>query len=159
MLDYLRKIFSENQPVTVKSTNTSPAERKNRKVEVAACALFIEMAKADGEFTEEERKFIIDEMKSTFNLEDDYVNDLITLAEERIKESVSLYEFTGVINTTFTHEEKIELIESLWRLIYKDEKLNKYEDHLIKRIAATINIEHKQIINAKLWVKEQLGLK
>jgi uncharacterized tellurite resistance protein B-like protein len=158
MLDYLRKIFSENQLVTVQ-TGTSPVERKNRKVEVAACALFIEMAKADGEFTEEERKFIIDEMKSTFNLDNDYVNDLITLAEERIKESVSLYEFTGVINATFKHEEKIELIESLWRLIYKDEKLNKYEDHLIKRIAATINIEHKDIINAKLWVKQKMGLK
>ena len=159
MLDYLRKIFTDDQSVTVQSTGTSSAERKNKKVEVAACALFIEMAKADGEFTEEERKFIIDEMKSTFNLDDDYVNDLITLAEERLKESVSLYEFTGVINSTFTHEEKIELIESLWRLIYKDEKLNKYEDHLIKRIGATINIEHKDIINAKLWVKQQMGLK
>ena len=159
MLDYLRKIFTDDQPVTVQSTGTSSAEKKNKKVEVAACALFIEMAKADGEFTEEERKFIIDEMKSTFNLGDDYVNDLITLAEERLKESVSLYEFTGVINSRFKHEEKIELIESLWRLIYKDEKLNKYEDHLIKRIAATINIEHKEIINAKLWVKQQMGLK
>jgi uncharacterized tellurite resistance protein B-like protein len=39
--------------------------------------LFIEIANADGEFTDEERKFIISEMKSTFNLDDDYVNDLI----------------------------------------------------------------------------------
>lgn len=159
MFEYLRKIFADNQtPINQSPINSSP-ESKNQKIEIAACALFIEIAKADGEFTDEERKFIISEMKSTFNLEDDYVNDLILLAEQRVKESVSLYEFTGVINTTFTFEEKIELIESLWRLIYKDEKLNQYEDHLIKRIAATINIEHKQIINAKLWVKEQMGLK
>ena len=158
MLEYLRKIFSDNQTAINQSPVNSSSESKNQKIEIAACALFIEIAKADGEFTDEERKFIISEMKSTFNLDDDYVNDLILLAEQRIKESVSLYEFTGVINTTFTHEEKIELIESLWKLIYKDEKLNQYEDHLIKRIAATINIEHKQIINAKLWVKQQLGL-
>ncbi len=159
MLDYLRKVFSDNQSNTIRSTEKSSIERSNKKIEIAACALFIEIANADGEFTDEERKFIISEMKSTFNLDDDYVNDLMMLAEERVKESVSLYEFTGVINTTFTHEEKIELIESLWKLIYKDEKLNQYEDHLIKRIAATINIEHKQIINAKLWVKQQMGLK
>lgn len=159
MLDYLRKIFLDNQPDSVQSAAYTTAERKNKKIEVAACALFIEIAKADGEYTDDERKLIISEMKSTFSLDDDYVNDLMTLAEERIKESVSLYEFTGVINTTFTYEEKIELIESLWKLIYKDEKLNQYEDHLIKRIAATINIEHKQIINAKLWVKQQLGIK
>ena len=159
MFEYLRKIFADNQTPINQSPVNSSSESKNQKIEIAACALFIEIANADGEFTDEERKFIISEMKSTFNLDDDYVNDLILLAEQRVKESVSLYEFTGVINTTFTFEEKIELIESLWKLIYKDEKLNQYEDHLIKRIAATINIEHKQIINAKLWVKEQMGLK
>jgi uncharacterized tellurite resistance protein B-like protein len=159
MLEYLRKIFSDNKLSTGQSTINLSSDGRNRKVEIAACALFIEMAKTDGEFSDEERKLIISEMKATFKLDDDYVNDLILLAEQRIKESVSLYEFTGVINTTFTHDEKIELIESLWKLIYKDEKLSKYEDHLIKRIAATINIEHKQIINAKLWVKEQMGLK
>ena len=158
MLEYLRKIFADNQTSMNQSTLNSSSESKNQKIEIAACALFIEIAKADGEFTNEERNFILSEMKSTFNLDDDYVNDLMMLAEERVKESVSLYEFTGVINTTFTHNEKIELIESLWKLIYKDEKLNQYEDHLIKRISATINIEHKEIINAKLWVKQQMGL-
>lgn len=159
MFEYLRKLFSDDQTSVIQNVSGSSSNQKNKKVEVAACALFIEIAKADGEFTKDERNFIISEMKSTFNLDDDYVNDLMMLAEERVKESVSLYEFTGVINTSFTHEEKIELIESLWKLIYKDEKLNQYEDHLIKRIAATINIEHKEIINAKLWVKQQMGLK
>lgn len=159
MFEYLRKLFSDDHTLVIQNVSGSSSNQKNKKVEVAACALFIEIAKADGEFTKDERNFIISEMKSTFNLDDDYVNDLMMLAEERVKESVSLYEFTGVINTSFTHEEKIELIESLWKLIYKDEKLNQYEDHLIKRIAATINIEHKEIINAKLWVKQQMGLK
>lgn len=159
MFEYLRKLFSDDHTLVIQNVSGSSSNQKNKKVEVAACALFIEIAKADGEFTKDERNFIISEMKSTFNLDDDYVNDLMMLAEERVKESVSLYEFTGVINTSFSHEEKIELIESLWNLIYKDEKLNQYEDHLIKRIAATINIEHKEIINAKLWVKQQMGLK
>ncbi len=159
MFEYLRKLFSDDHTLVIQNVSGSSSNQKNKKVEVAACALFIEIAKADGEFTKDERNFIISEMKSTFNLDDDYVNDLMMLAEERVKESVSLYEFTGVINTSFTHEEKIELIESLWKLIYKDEMLNQYEDHLIKRIAATINIEHKEIINAKLWVKQQMGLK
>ena len=159
MFDYLKKIFGEEpeQKTELKEQKTSVT--KKHKVEIAACALFIEMAKADGEFSDEERSFIISEMKNTFNLEDDCIDDLMVLAEQRVKESVSLYEFTGIINNTFSQPEKIELIESLWRLIYKDEKLSAYEDHLIKRIGATMNIEHKQIINAKLWVKEQMGLK
>ncbi|MBE0538550.1 MAG: TerB family tellurite resistance protein [Ignavibacterium sp.] len=158
MFEYLRKIFSDITPSPENTAAGSSNINKNKKVEIAACALFIEMAKADGEFSDDERDFIISEMKNTFNLGEEYVNELITLAEERVKQSVSLYEFTGVINTTFTQEEKLELIESLWRLIYKDKKLSEYEDHLMKRIAGTMNVEHKQIINAKLWVKQQLGL-
>ncbi len=159
MFENLKKIFNATQNSVTDETAKSDSSAENRKVEIAACALFIEMAKADGEFSEEERKFIVSEMENTFNIDKDCVNELMMLAEERIKESVSLYEFTGVINNTFSQSEKLELIESLWKLIYKDEKLNAYEDQLIKRIAATINVEHKQIINAKLLVKEQLGLK
>ena len=159
MFDYLRKIFVTPQVSDVKNIQKPDATSEKRKVEIAACALFIEMAKADGEFSDEEKEFIIAEMKNTFNLDKECVDELIVLAEKQVKESVSLYEFTGVINNTFSQKGKLELIESLWRLIYKDEKLNMYEDHLIKRIAATMNIEHKQIINAKLWVKDQMGLK
>jgi uncharacterized tellurite resistance protein B-like protein len=159
MFENLRKIFLNNEPAKIERSSGSASNLQNRKVEVAACALFIEMAKADGEYSDDERNFIVSEMKSVFNLDDEYVNDLMQLAEQRIKESVSLYEFTGVINNTFSQEEKIQLIESLWKLIYKDEKLSEYEDHLMKRIAGTINVEHKQIINAKLWVKQQMGLK
>ena len=159
MFEYLRKIFITQQDSNVNNFKEPNSTSEKRKVEIAACALFIEMAKADGEFSDDEKEFIITEMKNTFNLDKECADELMVLAEQQIKESVSLYEFTGVINNTFSQAEKLELIESLWRLIYKDEKLNMYEDHLIKRIAATMNIEHKQIINAKLWVKEQLGLK
>ena len=159
MFEYLKNIFLDNESGTNKIYTGSTLSSKNKRVEVAACALFIEMAKADGVFTDEERNFIIAEMKSTFILDDDYVNELMQLAEQRIKDSISLYELSGEINNSFSQDEKIQLIESLWKLIYKDEKLSEYEDHLIKKIGLTLNIEHKQIINAKLWVKQQMGLK
>lgn len=116
------------------------------------------MAKADGQFSEEEKNFIVSEMNKTFNLDEQCTNELLELAELIAKDSVSIYEFTTIINEKFSVQQKIELLESLWKLIYQDKKLNAYEDQLIKRIGATLNLEHKQIINAKLKVKEQMGL-
>jgi uncharacterized tellurite resistance protein B-like protein len=159
MFEYLRKIFVPQHDSDSIDFQKSDLKSENNKVEIAACALFIEMAKADGEFSDVERELIISEMQNTFNLDKECVDELMMFAEQEIKESVSLYEFTSVINNQFSHEQKIDLIENLWKLIYKDEKLSAYEDQLIKRIGATMNIEHKQIINAKLWVKQQLGLK
>jgi len=159
MFEYLKKIFINDQQSNAVLDSKDAGSNDDKKIKVAACALFIEMAKADSEYSDEEREFIVSEMKNTFDLDKECVTELMELAERQIKESVSLYEFTGIINTTFSQEQKIELIESLWKLIYRDEKLNAYEDHLIKRIAGTLNIEHKRIIEAKLIVKEQLGLR
>lgn len=158
MFEYLRRIFSslsENEP------GSQADEQENnidKKLQIAACALFIEMAKADGQFSEEEKNFIVSEMNKTFNLDEQCTNELLELAELIAKDSVSIYEFTTIINEKFSVQQKIELLESLWKLIYQDKKLNAYEDQLIKRIGATLNLEHKQIINAKLKVKEQMGL-
>ncbi len=158
MFEYLRKIISSENDLTGLVTSNHKTER-DKKIEIAACALFIEMAQVDGEFTDDERKFILSEMKKTFDLDEECANNLMDLAEKKVKESVSVYEFTTIINTTFSNDEKLDLIQRMWKLIYRDNKLSAYEDQLIKRIAGNLNIEHKDIINAKLLVKEQIGLK
>lgn len=112
MFEYLKKIFIDDQQSNDVLGLKNAGSNDDKKIKVAACALFIEMAKADGEYSDEEREFIVSEMKSTFNLDQECVTELMELAERQIKESVSLYEFTGIINTTFSQEQKIELIEA-----------------------------------------------
>jgi uncharacterized tellurite resistance protein B-like protein len=126
-----------------------------KKLQIATCALFLEMANADENFTGEERKKIISVMQKTFDLDKEYVDELIELSEKRIAESISIYEFSTVINQNFSKDEKFELLKNLWRLIYVDETLSMHEDHLIKKIANTLNMEHHDIIAAKLMVKEE----
>lgn len=157
MLSVLKKfLFEEEQQPNYSEQETDKADDK--KLQVAACALFIELAKADGKFTDEERSFIIQQMKQCFNIDDEYAKELMELAEQRVKDSVSIYEFTGEINERFTQEQKEKLIENLWRLVFADEKMHTYEDHLMKKVSLTLNIEHKKLIEKKLLVKSELGL-
>ncbi|MFO7526504.1 MAG: TerB family tellurite resistance protein [Ignavibacteriaceae bacterium] len=159
MLNYLRKIISPEGDEQLEGQTGNHENKVSRKLEVATAALFVEIAKADGEFTENERKKIIKVMKNTFELDDECVQDLIELSEEKIKESISLYEFTSIINEKFSNEEKFTLMKNLWKLIYIDEKLNMYEDHLAKKIGGMLNLDRQKIIEAKLIVKEEKGLK
>jgi uncharacterized tellurite resistance protein B-like protein len=151
MLEYLKKIFfpAENDSSTVSD---------EVRLQVATCALFIEMAKADGNFTNEEKEKIISIMKSFFNLEEEYVNELIEYAEEDIKESISLYEFTTILDSTLTRDQKYEIMKNMYRLIYLDEKLDMYEDQLVKRIGGMLNLDFQDIIAAKLEVKKENNL-
>ena len=158
MLNYLKKILYEPQSDNKNSyeERTHNVLNENKTLQVATCTLFIEMAKADDNFTDEERDKIISIMQSTFDLDKECVDDLIELAEQRLKTDDSIYDFTNIINKNFTNEQKFELLKNLWRLIYIDDKLDSYEDHLIKKIGGLINMGHEDIIGTKLLVKEEM---
>ena len=106
MIEYLKQIFSPQDELEEID--------EDKKSQIATCVLLIEMARADNEFTDNERKKIISVMQNTFQLEKEYVKELIELSEEEIKESISLYEFTATINQNFSKDEKFELTKNLW---------------------------------------------
>ena len=158
MFEYLKRILAPegNQQSTGDHYNPTP-KLSAKKYQVATAALLIEIAKADGNFSDDEKKRIIELMKNEFDLEDKLVSELFELSEEKVKESISVYEFSSVINESFTREEKIELMKNLWRVIYEDGKLDSHEDRLIKIIGSTLNLEHKDVIGTKLFVKQEMG--
>ena len=160
MFDYIRKILSTDSNLETSEVAGSVERVDHQKqLQVATAALFVEMARADGVFSVEERGQVISSLQKQFGLEAEYVNDLVELSKTKLLDSVSLYEFSSIINEHFSNDDKLELLKNLWRLIYTDKKLDKYEDRLIKIIGGMINIEHKQIINMKMFVRDELNLK
>ncbi len=155
MFEYLRKALIPEQ--TSKELETTSPKTNTNKYQVASAALLIEIAKADGDFSEDEKNRIIELMKNDFELDNECVNELLELSEQKVKDSISVYEFSSVINESFTQQEKFELMKNLWRIIYEDGKLDSHEDRLIKIIGSTLNLDHKDVIGSKLFVKQELG--
>ena len=160
MFEYLRRVLSSERDydITQKATISSSRISIN-KYHVASAALLVEVAKADGDFTSDERKRIIELLQKDYSLDEEYVSELLELSEQKVRDSISVYEFSSLINESFTRSEKVELIKNLWRVIYEDGRLDSHEDRLIKIIGSTLNVEHKDIIAAKLFVKLELGKK
>lgn len=153
MFEQLRKIFGSENSIEPKVSKEAISEKK--KLQIATCAIFIEMAKSDDNCTDEERNEIVSIMQKTFELKKEYADELIELAKSRLIQSISIYEFTGIINDNFSPDEKFDLMKNLWRLIYNDKKLDKYEDQLVKRLGTMLHLDHKDVIAAKLMVKEE----
>jgi uncharacterized tellurite resistance protein B-like protein len=154
MINLLKKFISENEEIK----DDKSISHDEKKIQIATCALFIEIAKADNDFSIEEREEIISYMKDSFLLTDEHVSALLEFSEREVNDSVSIYEFTSVINQSFSSEQKFSLLKNLWRLIYVDRRLDTYEDNLIKKIGATLNLSHSVIISAKMLVKKEMGL-
>jgi uncharacterized tellurite resistance protein B-like protein len=123
---------------------------------VAASVILLEIAYSDNEFTDEERELIINVLRADFNLSDEETHALISLGEKIIAEDTNKWRYIEIINNNYSNEEKIELIEKVWKLIYADDKLDKYEDHLVHRLSKIIHIPHRKLIEAKLKVKESM---
>jgi Uncharacterized protein conserved in bacteria len=129
-------------------------ESMEKKIQIATCALFLEIANSDEHFSEEERSTIIEILNNEFSLSEDEVHALIEKSEHTLDESIDLWQFTNLINQNFSDEDKIKILENLWRIIYADEKLDAHEDYLAHKIANLLRLPHKTLIETKLKVNK-----
>jgi uncharacterized tellurite resistance protein B-like protein len=127
-------------------------------IQLATTALLVEMMKADTEVSDEERKAVVKTIQSQFHLNDEETNELLHVAEGKIQKATGYFEFTSLINKGLSYEQKVRVIEHLWEIAFADSRLDKYEEHMVRKIASLIYVEHKDFIDAKLRVKKQLGL-
>jgi uncharacterized tellurite resistance protein B-like protein len=116
------------------------------------------MMRADAKITLDERSMVTKTIMSRFHLTEEESLALIQFAEEKIRKATGYYEFTSFINKGFTYEQKVKVIENLWEIAFTDESLDKHEEHMVRKIADLIYVEHKDFIDAKLRVKKKLGL-
>lgn len=127
-------------------------QEKFERVQVATCVILLEMAKSDYEFSSIEKATVEAILKKEFQISAEAIEDLMEIAETSRDESVDLWEFTNMINENYSKEEKIKIIESAWKIIYADKKLDKYEDHLVHVLAKLLRLRHCDLIDAKLKV-------
>lgn len=123
---------------------------EEQTIHLATAALLIEVTKADFELTEQESGAVIETLRDCFELDPVTLDSLLKLAEEELHQSHSLYQFTRMINDYYNYDQKLELIACMWRVAYADGDLNKYEEHLIRKVAELIYVSHKDFIRLKL---------
>lgn len=133
---------------------TEPQEQvEAERVQVATCIILLEVAKSDDEFSSVEKATVEAILKKKFDLSAEAAEELMEVASRKREESVDLWEFTNLINENYSKEEKKRIVESAWRVIYADEKLDGYEDHFVHKLAKLLQLDHSDLIEAKLKVK------
>ena len=116
---------------------------------LATCVLLIEVSKSDDNFDEQENNKIINILKDKFNLDDSQINILLEIADNKNQEMISLYDWTSKINEVYEYNEKKVLIRALWDVAFADGRIDKYEDHTIRKIADLIYVKHEDFMKAK----------
>lgn len=120
-----------------------------QKIRLACAALLIEVAVIDNEFDGEELASVKAILHREFDVSEENLDELVTMAHHECSESTSMYGFTQLVNQYCSFEEKFDLIAHMWRIAYADGDLDKYEEYLIRKVADLIHLGHGEFIRAK----------
>lgn len=139
---------------SLKALFKRPAEEDEaslqHRLQLAAAALLIEMSRADSVVDSKEERTLQVVLHAALGLEQSDIAELVELAGKAADKATSLYEFTSLINDHYDREQKLLLIQSMWRVAYADGDLDKYEERLIRQVSDLIHVPHSDYIRMKV---------
>ncbi len=128
---------------------------RNEQIMISTAVLFLEMAYADFEISDEEESRLKEILQELFDLDEDEIDELLETARESRSHRQDIWMFTDVVKSYFNRNQKRRILENLWRLIFADGHIDRYEDALIRKITNLIGLEHGDMIQAKLKIKAE----
>ena len=146
MFDKLKSIFDKK------------IEEENEQfdtVQIAISTLMIQTAVYDGIFDEKEKSEILELIKKYFELTEDQKLSLFKTAMKVNDNSNDMQQFTRVLNTNLSEDEKLNIIEMLWKIIISDGHIDDYENALIRKISGLLYISDRDVGRIKKELIEQ----
>ena len=135
------------------------SKKKDSKKEtfnlVKMAALLIHAAKIDEDYSKEEEE-IIKKTLLEFGANHNELDTLVENAKENETKSNQILDFTKEIKN-LEEKDKIEIIKSLWRIIYSNKNADIYETNLMRRLAGLLYIDSKIMGGIKDEIKKEFS--
>jgi uncharacterized tellurite resistance protein B-like protein len=151
MLDSLKRLIG----LALRSTPPSAASGKATsgspppELQVAAAALLLELAHADGEFSPSEQSHIRSALGRHFALDDEAVSALLAYADEQRSASIDHFQFTRTVAERYDVGQKLLLAEVMWGVILADGTIGSHEAYLIRKLSNLLGLAPGYLAEAK----------
>ena len=120
---------------------------------VKVAALLIHAAKIDENFTKKEEE-LISQTLFKLGVDNKDLENIISKGKIMEENSNQILDFTREIKN-MEKEKKIEIIESLWRIIFSNKEVDIYESNLMRRLAGLMYIDNKIMGDIKEKIKKE----
>lgn len=153
MTEPIRDFFESQIGPDAEPVYTAIQDELRHRLHVAACALLLEMAHADDEFSDGERAHIHDVIRRSFGLHEDSAKALLVLTERERASGAHLHEFTDLIASRLDRTQKARLIEMMWTLARSDDEIKQHEAFLMIHVAQRLGLATDDMPGASLEPK------
>ena len=119
------------------------------EMELTAAVLAYEIARSDGEISNDELSILMQEIEKISNKVGKDAKEILSMVEIYSKDSVSFHDFIEDINNSYSKEDKISLLNFMWKTAYADGRLDVDEERLVRRVADLIKIKDIEVLKLK----------
>lgn len=162
MLDPIRSFFQRNIAIDGNghaqraAAEASQQAAADQKLHIAACALLLELAHADDEFSDDERNHIGAVLQRHFALDAETADQLMQLAEQERANAIDLFQFTNLIRSSYDLGQKTLLAEIMWGLVLTDGQIARHESYMLRKIANLLDLQPGYLAQARKRAAEKL---
>ena len=132
----------------------SPAVIPQRRLQLSAAVILIEITRADLDIKEEEHRAVTEAIQRALHLTPEETMEIVNLAEKQVERSVPLYLFVRLIDREFTFEQKKLLVEQMWRVAFADAQILAHEEYLIRKVSELLNVPLADFLEAKIRARD-----
>ena len=120
------------------------------RLHLATAALLVELANADQQMDDSEKQVLLRILETKLELDKATLQNLWELAHAEHREATSLFQFTSLVNASYGYKEKVQLLHHMWEVAFADGRVDRYEEHLIRKVADLLYLTHGDFIRTKL---------
>ena len=144
MIAMLKQLFSPDA-----TTSTATRKPDDHQLAVAATVLMVQLSRVDRNEDERELQTIVDCAVNAHEVTPEEAKAILEDARAHADDATSLYEFTDTLNAELDQEGKQVILECIWRVAFADGRIDKYEEHLIRRIADLLHLNHREYMQCR----------
>ena len=128
-------------------------DKNKNKNFIKIASLLIHAAKIDENFSKEE-EVIISKALLKIGADQDNLENILKEGKEIEENSNQILDFTREVKN-MDDKKKIEIIETLWRIIYSNKEADMFETNLMRRLAGLLYIDNKIMGDIKEKIKKE----
>ena len=148
MFEKLKKIFE---------TNNSEINPIDDTLISYLVSLFVEVSRVDYKIDEKEIKFITEILAKEFNFNLDLIKEKLNIVRTS-EVLIGYHSITKYFNENFDINFKKKVVLGLWKIAFINNDLDKYEDHLVRKVSDLLYISHSDNMLLRNKAKEDLCL-
>ncbi len=126
----------------------------DKRLQLATAVLMLEVARCDFDTRSDEFAAVTKAVKDILGMGERDAETIVRFAEEEVRESRRLYQFTELIDSRYTAAQKKTVVQYLWQVSFADAQLMASEEYIVRKIADLLHVPLADFLEAKISARD-----